>query len=77
MDDCLFEFRYTARKKPPTKIIPVVMEAGMRDNAAWDGILGATCGGLLYVDLSFDEDDERFAAGCELLAQRLRDAVDL
>ena len=51
-DSCRLEFGYAARRKTSTNMIPVLMEASMRDTRQWTGQLGLVLGGSLYVDFS-------------------------
>ena len=51
-DNCHFEFAYAVQQLGPQRMVPVVMEAGMRNTRDWKGILGANLGNLLYVDMS-------------------------
>jgi len=49
-DNCQAEFTYA--KNQGKKMIPIVMESGMRDSKKWAGPLGLRLGGHLYVDMS-------------------------
>lgn len=51
-DNCLFEFNHAVQQSGPQKMVPVVMEAGMRNPRDWKGILGANLGTFLHVDMS-------------------------
>ena len=56
IDNCKFELDYAFRLKGSTKIIPVVMEASMRNPATWGwGAGSALLSGLLYVNMSSDD----------------------
>ena len=74
-DNCCFEFNYAFDKKGEHKLIPVVMEESVRDNRSWDGILQATVGDLLYIDMSSD-DDAAFEAACDRLVTTIRELID-
>ena len=65
-DNCKLEFSYAARKKGIEKIIPVIMEEQVRNSKEWNGELGFTIGGSLYIDMV---SDERFESGCNTLYQ--------
>jgi len=54
-DNCRLEFGYACRRKTGARMLPVVMEAEMRDTSQWEGQVGLVLGGSLYVDLA-DED---------------------
>jgi hypothetical protein len=51
-DNCQYEFSYSVEQKRPQRMIPVVMEASMRNPRDWKGQLGAALGSMLYVDMS-------------------------
>jgi hypothetical protein len=51
-----FEFKFGLRRLGHSKVIPVVMEEEMRDNALWKGILSSEVGSLLYVDMTSDHE---------------------
>ncbi len=55
-------------------MIPVVMEPRMRRVGEWGGVLEATLGGILYVDLSEDRED-LFQQGCEKIASSIRNIM--
>ena len=74
MDNCCFELNYAFNKNGGHKLIPVVMEESMRNSRSWDGMLQATVGDLLYIDMSSDEDAV-FEAACDRLAATIREAV--
>jgi hypothetical protein len=40
-------------------MIPVIMEAEMKDTSKWKGELGAALGSMLYTDLSEETDLEK------------------
>jgi len=54
-DNCGLEFNYAKKRKGVRQMLPVVMEAGMRDQSQWEGPLGGILGGQLFVDLSSGE----------------------
>lgn len=56
-DFCKFEFRLSFDQKGPEKMIPIVMEACMRNPREWRDELGGNLSGLLYKDMS-DIPDE-------------------
>jgi hypothetical protein len=51
-DHCKLEFDYVARRKGAKHMVPLVMEAAMRDTALWTGPVAMVLGGVLYVDAS-------------------------
>jgi hypothetical protein len=51
-DNCQYEFAYAVEQLRPQRMVPVVMEAGMRNPRDWKGQLGAALGSVLYIDLS-------------------------
>ena len=55
-DNCRLEFGYGARRKTAARMLPVVMEAEIRDTSLWDGQVGLVLGGSLYVDLATEDD---------------------
>lgn len=55
-DNCQLEFNFACRRKTAKRMLPVVMEARMRDTSRWTGEVGLALGGVLYVDLSAMED---------------------
>ena len=73
-DNCCFEFNYSFDKKGEHKLIPVVMEESMKGTHSWGGILQATIGDMLYIDMSND-DDAIFEAACDRLAATIRDVL--
>jgi hypothetical protein len=72
-DNCYFEFDLAARVVP-NEMIPVVMEKSMLDHGHWDGRLNAELGGILYIDMSQD-DDSIFERKCDELAVRINDII--
>ncbi len=68
-DNCKFELDYAFRVHGSTKLIPVVMEPGMRDPREWGhGAASAMLGGMLYIDLCSDEPAAFNAAVQQLVA---------
>ena len=69
-----FEFQFGLRKirkiGNEKNIITVLQEPSMRDSGNWTGVFGAEVGGLLYIDLSSDEET-LIDKGCEELARRI------
>ena len=70
-----FEFDYACRRKGVAKMVAVVMEPECRNPALWTGVVGGKLGGMLYIDLS-DEDQRRFDEGVEKLAAEIRSLSD-
>ena len=71
-DNCRFEFKYSFEQKGNKFMIPVVMEAAMRNTHEWKGYLGATLGTMLYVDFSeMDTSDSVFEAKITELFSRI------
>lgn len=56
-DNCKLEFGYASRTKGASLMIPVVLEAGLRNTASWSGQVGMMLGGSLYVDLVNHTED--------------------
>jgi hypothetical protein len=52
------EFNYSVNQKP-RRLIPVVMEKGMRNQKEWKGTLGAVLGSHKYVDFSEAFDNSK------------------
>jgi hypothetical protein len=65
-DNCYFEFDYASRHLPD-EMIPVVMEPYMISKSVWNGRLNSELGGLLYIDMSKDEE-AIFERKCDELA---------
>lgn len=68
-DNCNFEFWQAFDLLGTGRMIPVVMEARMRDTKTWKGRGGGALRGLLYVDLV--EDGDSFYSGAEEVYRRL------
>jgi hypothetical protein len=51
-DNCQYEFTHAVQQLGPQRMIPVVMEASMRNPRDWKGQLGAELGSVLYIDMS-------------------------
>ena len=71
-DNCWIEFNYAVTQVGPQRMIPVVMEAGMRDPKCWKGNLGSALGTKLYIDLA-ESDPEKFNAGMQHLLRTIKD----
>jgi hypothetical protein len=54
-DNCKLEFRYCCSRKTSSKMLAVVMEAGVRATNKWSGAVGMNLGGELYVDMADDQ----------------------
>ena len=67
-DNCCFEFQHAMRQLGSTKIIPVVVEARMRNPNGWNGIAGAALGGNLYVDMVEHKNKAVFDSKCHELS---------
>ena len=69
-DNCQYEFNHAVEQLGPRRMIPVVMEAEMRNPREWKGVLGAALGTMLYVDMvGIDESSGRaFEAKMDELA---------
>ena len=67
-DNCRLEFGYACRRKTGARMLPVVMEAEMRDTSQWEGQVGLVLGGSLYVDLS---DDNNYDAKIDDIVNRV------
>jgi chemotaxis protein histidine kinase CheA len=72
-DNCYFEFDYASRHLPD-EMIPVVMEPYMINKSMWNGRLNSELGGLLYVDMSKDEE-AIFERKCDELATRINKSI--
>jgi hypothetical protein len=53
-DNCKFEFDYAFEHKGETKMVVVVMESSLLKTNNWTGLLRASLGGRLYVDMTKD-----------------------
>ena len=78
-DNCKKEFLYADRRKTSKLMIPVVMEtrdseaSDFRVSSKWQGPVGMSLGGQLYVDMSGDVEAEEFQRKVdELTAKILR-----
>jgi len=67
-DNCGLEFNYAKKRKGVRQMLPVVMEAGMRDQSKWEGMLGAL-NDRLYISLG---DDGHLGEGVARLAEEVR-----
>jgi hypothetical protein len=54
-DNCCFEFEFASRRHS-NSMIPVVMERVMLNLKEWKGRLDSELGGILYIDMSKDEE---------------------
>ena len=70
-DNCFFEFGTISRKFGSDRIVVVVMEERMLNTRKWSGIVGARMGGILYTNLTSDDDDE-FERGCLEIIRKIR-----
>jgi hypothetical protein len=61
-DNCSMEFNYAHLHKGVSRMIPVVMEPGMRDVRLWKGPLGLVLGGQIFYDCSDDDQLEKCVA---------------
>ena len=57
-DNCKFEFDHGLRRKGVERTVAVVMEANCRNPRDWKGVVGGKLGGLLYLDLSSDDESD-------------------
>ena len=71
-DNCKSEFDYALRRRGVANMIPIVMEAGCRDNNQWPGAVGFRLGGQLYHDLSAPGADEPDADKVDALVSAIR-----
>ncbi len=78
-DNCKKEFLYADRRKTSKLMIPVVMEtrdseaSDFRVSSKWQGPVGMSLGGQLYVDMSGDVEAKEFQRKVdELTAKILR-----
>jgi hypothetical protein len=74
-DNCYFEFDYASRKLSD-HMIPVVMESYMLNKRAWDDRLDSELGGILYVDMTKD-DEATFERKCDELSTRISNLVEV
>ena len=73
-DNCKKEFKYSIRRHSDAKMVPVIMEPGMKDSSRWTGPLAMELGGTLWVDLSdtvIDSGSEGFGRLCDEIDGRL------
>ena len=71
-DSCCFEFQYEHRRLKSSKMIPVLMEKSLANQASWTGIVGGALGGKLYIDMTGHQNPAVFEANCEKLASEIR-----
>ena len=74
-DNCKYEFSYAMNQLGSQNMIPVVLEAEMRDTKKWKGELGAALGSMMYVDLS-EMNDTMLELKYEDISRRIRRIVD-
>ena len=67
-DNCRLEFGYACRRKTGARMLPIVMEAEIRDTSQWEGQVGLVLGGSLYVDLA---DEDGFEAKIDNIMNRV------
>jgi hypothetical protein len=72
-DNCYFEFDFACRKLA-NHMIPVVMEPFMLNKNVWNGRLDSELGGLLYIDMSKNEESV-FERKCDELAEALTELI--
>ena len=70
----LSQFDYSLRRKGLEKMIAVVMEKACRNPKDWTGTVGGKLGGMLYIDLTGD-DDSSFNGGMHSAAIVFRLAI--
>ena len=66
-DNCKYEFSYAVNQLGPQNMIPVVMEASMRNTYDWKGELGAALGSMLYIDFVEDQLEKNFNNLCNTI----------
>jgi hypothetical protein len=72
-DNCYFEFDFASRTLSD-ELIPVVMEPYMLNKKVWSGRLNSELGGLLYIDMS-KEEESIFERKCDELAAAISDLI--
>jgi len=73
-DNCKKEFKYAVRRHTEAKMVPVIMEPGMKDTSKWSGPLAMELGGTLWVDLSdasVDSTTDGFGRLCDEINGRI------
>ena len=73
-DNCYMEFHHCVRKLTQEKMICVIMDKEMLGDQKWDGVLGITMGGRIYVDMSGDLTCSQYLAD---KVKELRKNMDL
>jgi len=68
-NNCTKEFKYVAKKKKFSNIIPVVFEEGLWDMKTWEGPVLYELQDKLYIDMSSDEMVEK---NFDLLCKRIK-----
>jgi hypothetical protein len=72
-DNCYYEFDLASRVLPD-EMIPVVMEKAMLNPGEWKGRLRGELGGMIYFDMSKDEDVV-FERKCDEIASRINELI--
>jgi hypothetical protein len=75
-DNCYFEFNYACFRLTSKRIIPVVMDPGMRDTKKWKGRLAAELATHLYVDMSEAVEKHEANQGDDLLKTKCQELYD-
>ena len=76
-DNCKKEFEYTDRRLTAKRMISVVMEeygsdaAEYRQPENWEGPVGMSLGGNLYIDMSHDTEGDKFGAKLDDLVREI------
>ena len=77
-DNCKREFQYTERRLTAKRMISVVMEeydsgdaARYRQPQNWEGPVGMSLGGNLYIDMSHDTEGDKFGAKLDDLVREI------
>eukprot|EP00298_Acanthocystis_sp_HF-20_P010321 c18798_g1_i1.p1 GENE.c18798_g1_i1~~c18798_g1_i1.p1 ORF type:complete len:307 (+),score=108.57 c18798_g1_i1:16-936(+) len=72
-DNCYLEFQFSAQRKTPALMIPVVMEERMRDTKKWDGLLSFYLSGLFFIEMW---NDNELSQSVDRLVSTIRKMVD-
>jgi hypothetical protein len=75
-DNCYFEFNYACFRLTSKRIIPVVMDPGMRDTKKWKGRLAAELATHLHVDISEVIEKHEANQGDDLLKTKCQELYD-
>ena len=76
-DNCKKEFEYTDRRLTAKRMISVVMEEygsdaeEYRQPENWEGPVGMSLGGNLYIDMSHDTEGDKFGAKLDDLVREI------